>query len=63
MCETCGCSVTPGNAHLVSPRGKLERTAEGRATVEVLAGLLQENDHQAATTGSISTATACSRSI
>ncbi len=48
MCETCGCSVTPGNAHLVSPRGKLERTAEGRATVEVLAGLLQENDHQAA---------------
>jgi hydrogenase nickel incorporation protein HypB len=48
MCETCGCTITPGNAHLVKPEGRLERTAEGRATVEVLASLLHENDHQAA---------------
>ena len=47
MCETCGCTITPGNAHLVKPEGRLERTAEGRATVEVLTSLLHENDHQA----------------
>jgi hydrogenase nickel incorporation protein HypB len=48
MCETCGCTITPGNAHLVKVEGRLERTAEGRATVEVLTSLLHENDHQAA---------------
>ena len=47
MCETCGCSITPGNAHLVKPKGKLEHTAQGKASIEVLAGLLHENDHQA----------------
>ena len=47
MCETCGCTITPGNAHLVKPEGRLERTAEGRATVEVLTSLLHENEHQA----------------
>jgi hydrogenase nickel incorporation protein HypB len=48
MCDTCGCSITPANAHLVQARGKLERTSEGKASVEVLASLLHENDHQAA---------------
>ncbi|HLF31931.1 MAG TPA: hydrogenase nickel incorporation protein HypB [Xanthomonadales bacterium] len=48
MCDTCGCSVTPANAHLVQAGGKLERTAAGKSSVEVLAGLLHENDHQAA---------------
>jgi hydrogenase nickel incorporation protein HypB len=47
MCDTCGCSITPGNAHLVKPEGKLAETGDGRASVEVLTGLLQENDHQA----------------
>jgi len=47
MCDTCGCSVTGANAHLVSPGGKLEKTGQGRETVELLAGLLHENDHQA----------------
>ena len=47
MCDTCGCSITPANAHLVQEHGKLERTAEGKASVEVLANLLHENDHQA----------------
>jgi hydrogenase nickel incorporation protein HypB len=37
MCDTCGCNVTPGNAHLVD-----------RSSVEVLSSLLHENDHQAA---------------
>jgi hydrogenase nickel incorporation protein HypB len=47
MCDTCGCTITPANAHLVQAHGKLERTAEGKASVEVLASLLHENDHQA----------------
>jgi hydrogenase nickel incorporation protein HypB len=48
MCETCGCTITPGNAHLVGPDGKMEHTTEGRESIEVLAGLLHENDLQAA---------------
>ena len=34
MCETCGCNVTPANAHVGE-------------SVEVLKGLLDANDHQA----------------
>ena len=37
MCDTCGCNVTKGNAHLVDT-----------TTVEVLSKLLHENDHVAA---------------
>lgn len=48
MCETCGCTITPGNRHLVLAKGKLEHTSDGKATVEVLTSLLHENDHQAA---------------
>jgi len=48
MCDTCGCTVTKGNAHLVAPGGPLQHAGDGRATVDVLAGLLHENDHQAA---------------
>jgi len=48
MCDTCGCNVTPGNAHLVRGDGKHAKTPDGRAAVEVLASLLGENDHQAA---------------
>jgi hydrogenase nickel incorporation protein HypB len=47
MCDTCGCTITPANAHLMEARGKLEYTSQGQASVEVLAGLLHENDHQA----------------
>jgi len=47
LCDTCGCSITPANAHLVKAEGKLEHTSEGRASIEVLSGLLKENDHQA----------------
>jgi len=48
MCDTCGCNVTPGNEHLVRAQGKLATTRDGKAAVEVLTGLLSENDHQAA---------------
>lgn len=47
MCDTCGCNITPGNKHLIEIKGKLSRTPEGKAAVDVLQGLLSENDHQA----------------
>ncbi|MDH3871962.1 MAG: hydrogenase nickel incorporation protein HypB [Gammaproteobacteria bacterium] len=47
MCDTCGCNVTPGNAHLVQPGGKLSRTEDGREAVSVLRNLLHANDHTA----------------
>lgn len=47
MCDTCGCNVTPGNEHLVRPGGKLASTPSGRESVDILHGLLHENDHQA----------------
>jgi len=48
MCDTCGCNITPGNAHLVAAGGRHEHTEDGRASVNVLKSLLSENDHQAA---------------
>jgi hydrogenase nickel incorporation protein HypB len=48
MCDTCGCNVTPGNQHLVSGHGKLARTDTGDSALNILQGLLTENDHQAA---------------
>lgn len=44
MCDTCGCNVTPGNQHLVSGKGKLSLTNDGKSAVQVLKGLLSEND-------------------
>ena len=48
MCDTCGCNVTHGNAHLVTDNGKLARTENGKSAITVLKSLLTENDHQAA---------------
>jgi len=48
MCDTCGCNVTPGNEHLVAAGGHLAKTSGGHESVEVLKGLLDANDHQAA---------------
>ena len=47
MCDTCGCNITHGNAHLVADDGRLARTGDGRSAVTVLQNLLSENDHQA----------------
>ena len=47
MCDTCGCNITPGNKHLVEADGKLAKTEDGKAAVDVLHSLLHENDHQA----------------
>jgi hydrogenase nickel incorporation protein HypB len=48
MCDTCGCNVTHGNAHLLQAGGKLEKTDSGHESVSVLRNLLHENDHTAA---------------
>ena len=48
MCDTCGCNVTPGNEHLVAAGGHLAKTSGGHESIEVLKGLLDANDHQAA---------------
>ncbi len=48
MCDTCGCNVTPGNEHLVAKGGHLAKTSSGHESIEVLKGLLDANDHQAA---------------
>ena len=43
MCDTCGCNITPGNAHIAA-----RKNAHGESAVEVLQGLLSENDRAAA---------------
>jgi hydrogenase nickel incorporation protein HypB len=43
MCETCGCNVTRGNAHLAQTPD-----ASGRTAVSVLQDLLSANDREAA---------------
>ena len=48
MCDTCGCNITPGNEHLLKEHGHLHTTTSGAESVEVLKGLLDANDHQAA---------------
>ena len=48
MCDTCGCNITPGNEHLITTGGKLEKTDGGREAITVLRDLLHENDHTAA---------------
>ena len=48
MCDTCGCNITPGNRHLVKGNGRHAATPDGRAAIQVLEGLLSENDRQAA---------------
>jgi hydrogenase nickel incorporation protein HypB len=43
MCDTCGCTITAGNAHLTGA----DRTASSATTVEVLKDLLAANDRVA----------------
>jgi len=47
MCDTCGCSVTPANVHLLQAGGKLDVTSGGELSIDVLSSLLHENNHQA----------------
>lgn len=43
MCETCGCNITPGNAHLAR-----QKNTQGLDAVTVLKNLLSANDQVAA---------------
>jgi hydrogenase nickel incorporation protein HypB len=43
MCDTCGCNITPGNAHLA-----LRKNDQGEDAVTVLKSLLGANDREAA---------------
>lgn len=50
MCQTCGCTITPGNRHLIDAEPTLFRARgmRGRSTtVEVLSNLLSANDREA----------------
>ncbi|WP_297529744.1 hydrogenase nickel incorporation protein HypB [Thiohalobacter sp.] len=47
MCDTCGCNLTPGNRHLVETDAPLSRVPEAGSALDVLSGLLAQNDHQA----------------
>ena len=47
MCDTCGCNLTEGNAHLVRGAGTPATTDSGAETITVLESLLAENDRVA----------------
>ncbi|MFM2005233.1 MAG: hydrogenase nickel incorporation protein HypB [Pseudomonadota bacterium] len=46
MCNTCGCNVTDGNRHLLTPASKTP--VLGHNPARILNGLLEHNDRQAA---------------
>lgn len=46
MCDTCGCNVTSGNRHLLAP--PLNQPKQALTPEQILGGLLQHNDQQAA---------------
>jgi hydrogenase nickel incorporation protein HypB len=46
MCNTCGCNVTDGNRHLLTPAPK--NPVLGHNPARILNGLLEHNDRQAA---------------
>jgi hydrogenase nickel incorporation protein HypB len=48
MCETCGCTITEANEHLVGPGGSYSHTREGTESILLLRNLLSENDQVAA---------------
>ena len=48
MCDTCGCNITTANQHLLQKDGKLSKNTDGQSAIQVLQGLLSENDSQAA---------------
>ncbi|MFO1418296.1 MAG: hydrogenase nickel incorporation protein HypB [Methylotetracoccus sp.] len=46
MCDTCGCNITPGNRHLLSPTAA--PSTLGHTPEKILGNLLAHNDRQAA---------------
>ncbi len=47
MCENCGCSTTPGEIVISDGSGTVGRRASDPGSIEVLAGMLSENDRLA----------------
>jgi len=47
MCDTCGCTITEANEHLVRHGGILQHTHQGTESVLLLRSLLSENDQVA----------------
>jgi hydrogenase nickel incorporation protein HypB len=47
MCDTCGCTITEANEHLVRHGGVLAHTQQGTESVVLLRSLLSENDQVA----------------
>jgi len=48
MCEQCGCAATPKVVHVSGHAGIVSAKAARSQSVEILTGILSENDHQAA---------------
>ncbi len=48
MCQECGCSVTPDDVHVHHHDGVVSVRPASGASIEVLHGILDANDHQAA---------------
>jgi len=48
MCESCGCTITEANEHLVLDTGPLARGRQGTESLLLLQDLLSENDQVAA---------------
>jgi len=48
MCEQCGCTATPETIHVMDHHGTVTSRPANTTSIEVLTGLLRENDHAAA---------------
>jgi len=48
MCEECGCSVTPDDVRVHRANGSVSVRSANNTSVEVLHGILNQNDHAAA---------------
>ncbi len=48
MCEHCGCAATPNVVHVSDAKGTVSAKAADAVSVELLTGILDENDHAAA---------------
>ncbi len=48
MCQQCGCAATPESVHVSDHTGTISAKPVSRRSVEILTGILSENDHAAA---------------
>lgn len=48
MCEQCGCAAAPETVHITGQEGTISAKPAGPRSIEILTGILSENDHAAA---------------